>query len=82
MTDQNNQQKQQADDQPKKRDWKKIAKKGGIWTIVFFTVKGIITSSLIIGAAFGVRGCFTSEKEEVISKTEEQSYLIIHQQSD
>jgi len=27
--------------------WKKILKKFGIWGIVFFTVKGIITSTLI-----------------------------------
>ena len=27
--------------------WKKMLKKFGIWGIVFFTVKGIITSTLI-----------------------------------
>lgn len=31
----------------KNSKWKKMLKKFGIWGIVFFTVKGIITSTLI-----------------------------------
>lgn len=38
--------------------WKKYLKRAGLGTIIFFTIKGIITSSIIIGAALGVRSCF------------------------
>ncbi|MFY1046364.1 hypothetical protein [Chryseobacterium sp. GP-SGM7] len=47
--------------------WKKMLKKFGIWGIVFFTVKGIITSTLIyfMGKNFWsiISGYFTGTAE-------------------
>lgn len=38
--------------------WKKWLKGASLGTIIFFTVKGIITTSLIVGGAMlGFKGC-------------------------
>ncbi len=43
----NNSLKEPAVEEEKKSGWKKMLKKFGIGGIIFFTVKGIITSTLI-----------------------------------